>query len=70
MIQSLEDKSKRELIEIIKIQIAEFQDLDEQLTTLNNEYLILYKLAAEIWPSTKRPLEIVLSERTNQHHYR
>ncbi|OFA33331.1 hypothetical protein BAE46_01055 [Glaciecola punicea] len=32
MIQSIEDKSKRELVEIVKIQLAEFQKLDEQLT--------------------------------------
>jgi hypothetical protein len=31
MIQSIEDKSKRELIEVVKIQIAEFQKLDSRL---------------------------------------
>jgi len=62
MIQSIEDKSKRELIQIVKIQIAEFQDLDEQLAALNKEYLILYQLTGEVWPSTNRPLAIVVSE--------
>ena len=62
MIQSIEDKSKRELIQIVKIQIAEFQDLDEQLAALNKEYLILYELANEVWPSTSRPLAILLNE--------
>jgi len=62
MIQSIEDKSKRELIEIVKIQIAEFQDLDEQLAAINKEYLILYELANEAWPSTSRPLAILLNE--------
>ena len=62
MIQSIEDKSKRELIQIVKIQIAEFQDLDEQLAALNKEYLILYQLTGEVWPSTNRPLAMVVSE--------
>ena len=41
----------------------EIVSLREQLEELNNEYLILYELASEVWPITNRPLSIVLSER-------
>ena len=41
----------------------EIIELREQLGELNNEYLILYELASEVWPITNRPLSIVLSER-------
>jgi len=41
----------------------EIVSLREQLGELNNEYLILYELASEVWPITNRPLSIVLSER-------
>jgi hypothetical protein len=37
MIQSIEDKSKRELVEIVKIQIAEFQKLDSRLTEVTTK---------------------------------
>ena len=37
MIQSIEGKSKRELVEIVKIQIAEFQKLDAQLSKVTEE---------------------------------
>ena len=36
--------------------------LKEQLAALNKEYLILYQLTGEVWPSTNRPLAIVVSE--------
>jgi len=36
--------------------------LREQLAALNKEYLILYQLTGEVWPSTNRPLAIVVSE--------
>ena len=36
--------------------------LREQLAALNKEYLILYQLTGEVWPSTNRPLAMVVSE--------
>ena len=41
----------------------EIVSLREQLEELNNEYLILYELACEVWPITNSPLSIVLSVR-------
>jgi sugar-specific transcriptional regulator TrmB len=53
MLQSIEDKSKRELVEIVKMQMEEFQKLDKQLAKVTAERNLAIKGRDELIESQR-----------------